>query len=222
MGFFVFLIGSLILPGALHTQTPSWFTDVTEEVGLYGKTVFRLYVTDVNNDLYPDIVVIRGGADVYTEDPLRLYINTQNPGSVDPTDRIFVDMTDESGINSGADGDPGRRTSLVGFADVDNDGDVDMVSGIYYHRIENYTDNGDRSEVLLNDGEGHFTVVSNNGIHELGLINSTGFSFLDYNKDGNVDLYSAVFFLDYTNNIWNHGYLLEVMVMVHLQMFLKR
>jgi hypothetical protein len=74
-------------------------------------------------------------------------------------------------------------------------------------------DPGDRSEVYLNDGSGKFILFENNGLNKLklvdtlpeGLINATGMSFLDYDYDGNIDLYISTWFSDYAANLANGG-----------------
>ncbi|MBI5479908.1 MAG: CRTAC1 family protein, partial [Deltaproteobacteria bacterium] len=147
---------------------------------------------------------------------MQLFLNQQRPGSDDPRDRVFVDFTAESNINApspGATGDSAttRHAASAAFADVDNDGTLDLITGVYYHRIESYTDLGDRIEVLLNDGQGHFTIKEGNGLHDLGLLNTTGLSFLDYDLDGNIDLYMGLWFKDYTNNKFDHDRLFRGM-----------
>jgi len=193
-----------------YAQNTTWFKNVTDSVGLGSVTVFRIMVTDVNNDNYPDLIIVKGGATDYTKDAMRIFINVQDTNSLNPLNRIFLDVTPISGVNDNVDPDSiGHRITNAVFADVNNDGNVDMITGNNTYNLETYNDNGDRGEVLLGDGTGKFTTVPNNGIHELGLNNPTGFSFLDYNKDGKLDLFEATFFLDYAGNVWNHGYLLK-------------
>jgi hypothetical protein len=131
-----------------------------------------------------------------------------------PGKRKFVNVTDQSGINKNRNPEKGDRVSdLVVMADVNNDSYQDVVSGIYYHRweyISGENDHGDRAEVLLNDGAGNFNIVTNSGLNTLttngvygpGLIDAVGYSFLDYDQDGNIDyLYIATKFIDYAQNI---------------------
>jgi hypothetical protein len=190
-------------------QDPSWFKNATSTLGLNGVTAFRMHVIDVNNDNYPDFVVVRDG-NLATEDPLRIYLNVKDTSSSNVVDRMFLDVTPNSGANSGVDpADTGHQATTVAFADINNDGNMDMVTGNYYHRIENYTDVGDRCESYLGDGTGKFKIVPSNGLHDLGLINPSGMSFLDYDKDGKIDLFIAVWFKDDTQQIWDHGYLMK-------------
>jgi hypothetical protein len=201
---------ALTLAGAASAQDPTWFTDVTADAGLDGVGGFRIYAVDLTGDDYPDLVLRN-----YSEtlrDQLTLLVNEQDPSSTDPRDRVFVDRTAGSGINDNPDpAESGRQTDLAAFADVDNDGDTDMVTCNYYHRIEDTSDYipGDRCEVLLNDGAGVFTIRESNGLHEIGLINASGFSFLDYDCDGNIDLFIGCYFEDYTSNVYGQDYLLR-------------
>jgi hypothetical protein len=199
-----------------RAQDASWFTEEAADVGLETASPFRILVVDVNNDDYPDLVFIAAAGGQAASGTMQLFLNQQRPGSDNPADRVFVDFTAESNINApspGATGDSAttRHAASAVFADVDNNGTLDLITGVYYHRIENYTDNGDRLEVLLNDGEGHFTIRDGNGLHELGLLNTTGLSMLDYDLDGNIDLYMGMWFKDYTNNVFDHDRLFRGM-----------
>ena len=199
--FFLFL--------RVNAQDSTWFTNITQMLGLNTASAFRMHVVDINNDDYPDFVVVKNG-DWNEREALMIYLNIKDTTSSNVADRMFLDITPNSNINSNVNPlDTGHRTTTVAFADINNDGYVDMVTGNYYHRIENYTDIGDRCEAYLGDGTGKFTIVSNNGLHDLGLINSSGMSFLDFDRDGKIDLFIAVWFKDDTQNIWDHGYLLK-------------
>lgn len=192
---------------SLFAQNSTWLRDATEKAGLDGIKADRIYAADVNNDDYPDLLLHYG---LFERNALKLYLNIPDPSSGDTTQRVFRDFTAESGINVNPDPDSsGRQADNAVLGDVDNDGDVDLITCIYYHRKENYNDRGDRCECLLNDGKGHFTIRENNGLHKLGLINTTGLSLLDYNLDGNIDLYMGTWSKDHTNNIFMHDILME-------------
>lgn len=193
-----------------HSQDATWVSLATSDVKLDTASAVRIYATDLNNDRYPDFVTIKGTAGLNTVDNLNVYLNV--PASPSSTSlRTFVDMTDASGVNAMPGGiGVSHGTTLAALADVNNDGNVDIVRGNYYHAsVSTYTDYGDRCEVLLGDGQGHFSIVPDNGLHSLGLINPTGFSFLDYDKDGNIDLFIGVWFEDHTLDTWRSGYLLK-------------
>ena len=197
-------------PALAQGQDSSWFSDVTEQSGLVGKTAFRIYAVDLNGDDYPDVLV--QNVTSTHRNNLSLLLNEPDPQSANPTDRVFVDITAPSGINANPDpAEPGRQSNSAAFADVDNDGDVDLIACPHYHRIEDKSDyhEQDRCEVLLNDGAASFSIKENNGLHELGLLNVAGLSFLDYDKDGNVDLFIANWFANYTKNVYGADLLLR-------------
>ncbi len=62
-----------------------------------------------------------------------------------------------------------------------------MFSIVYVHR--NYTLDKGRNDLLLNDGSGHFTLAPNSGFHLEPIWNTAGAVFLDFDNDGNVDLF---------------------------------
>jgi hypothetical protein len=188
----------LFLPIFGFSQDGSWFSDITPETGLTGQKMQKAYSVDVNNDGFIDLITITGVDYFNNRKPMKLFINETDPKT---GSRTFVDKTTWSKINSNVnESDTGRQTTCAAFADVDNDGDVDMVTAHYFHRIENYKDVGDRCQVLLNNGHGQFSTKAKNGLDELGLTNTQGLSFLDYDLDGNIDLFIGNWFSDYTNN----------------------
>ncbi len=190
-----------------QAQEPGWLSVVTDEAGLSNQGVFCISVADINNDAYPDLAVIKGGWGTGAENTVRLYLNVADETS---GKRKFVDVTDGSGVNDRPGStEPSRGTLVIALADVNNDGNIDLVRGNYYHRLGTFTDQGDRCEVLLGNGQGKFSLVANNGLHELGLVNAIGMSFLDYDKDGNIDLFIANYSKDHDNNIWTPGYLMK-------------
>jgi hypothetical protein len=171
----------------------AFFENVTDDVGLTGVPGFRLSVGDFNGDGYPDIFLHRsldhGAGDVL--DRQYLYLNL--PG--DPSGRQFVDFTAESGIRANREGTgTGRHSDSAIFADVDNDGDLDVFTLVYLHR--NYTLNEGTNELLLNDGDAHFTLAPNSPFHLEPIYNTAGAVFLDYDLDGNVDLFIGNWYYD--------------------------
>ena len=192
---------------SLSAQTSSWFSDVTDSVGLGSKSAFRINVSDLNNDDYPDLVIVEGYND---RGLIRVYLNEQKPGSSDPTERIFVDFTDSSGVNvHPMFPDSSRRSELATIVDVDNDGDNDLVTGIWHWSLASVAYMNDRPAVLLNDGTGRFTHVVNNGFDQMGLISISGFAFTDYDQDGNIDCYVSTFSDDHPNTAFRKDHLMR-------------
>ena len=162
--FSIIVIFIILSVNLLHSQDPSWLVDVSHEAGLDSTLGTRILLVDVNNDNYPDLL---WGSGNINKNRYHLYLNIPNPDVNSATKRIFIDYTDSSNINANRNPEKqGRIVDIAALADVNNDGYVDLVTSIYYHRLQMYLDSldpGDRSEVLLNDGTGHFTLVQNNG-----------------------------------------------------------
>ena len=189
-----------LITSLAFAQTPdtSWFKDVTREVGLgsYNTNVGACIAVDVNNDNYPDLILLNG---LGSHTGWALYINEERPGSSDPTDRIFVDETANSGLNV-----KGVYKDLAGAGDFDNDGNVDIVFACW--TLDNQ--NGscqvidpakEHCRIFWGDGHGHFTIDSVAsgtpvGLRELGVLNAAGLPALDYDRDGNLDLFIACHF----------------------------
>ncbi|MBP7148627.1 MAG: CRTAC1 family protein [Acidobacteria bacterium] len=181
------LVGFLVAPG---TPAQPYFTDVTSEAGLADKPGFRLSVGDVNGDGYPDIFLHRNqddtSGDVLNKQYLYLNVAGDNPG--DPFSRKFIDITWSSNIRANRQGTAaGRHSDGAIFADVDNDGDLDIFTMAYVHR--NQTLDKGRNDLLLNDGAAHFTLAPNSPFHLDPIWNTAGAVFADYDNDGNVDLF---------------------------------
>ncbi len=204
----LFLTTVMTVTGVI-AQDNTWFNWATTNAGLDTARAFNIFVTDINNDRYPDFVSLKGDWGVGAENALRVYINVRDTASSDASARMFVDVTGESGANSMPGAAAVSKGVLVAaLADVNNDGNVDLVRGNYYHTDPAAVADG-RCEVLLGDGQGRFTLVPDNGLHELGVINVTGMSFLDYDKDGNIDLFIGRWFQNYALNTWSPGILMK-------------
>lgn len=192
------------------SQMSQWLSDISSSINLDSAYGARISIVDINNDNFPDLLWGTGNAG---KNQFHLYLSIPNPDISSPVKRIFKDITDESGINSNRDPNKkGRVVDVAAMADVNNDGNIDLVTSIYYHRLEYYKDTldpGDRSEVLLGDGKGHFTLVLNSGLNTInvinsyptGLINATGMCFLDYDYDGKIDIYIPTWYGDRANGI---------------------
>jgi enediyne biosynthesis protein E4 len=200
----LFILFIVLTLSATQLYSQAWFNEISDEAGLTEVKGFRVWLADVNGDDYPDL--LWGGDKGALFNSVYLMLNVPNPDQNSSVKRIFQDYTAESGLQkSRIDTNISRTVDIAALADLDNDGDLDIVTSIYTHRVQNYKSTGDRSEVMLNDGNGHFTLVDNHGLDdfnyasslELGLTNTTGLSFLDYDLDGNIDLYVGTWFAHY-------------------------
>jgi len=141
------------------------FTDVTDVAGV-GDLSWSWMATwaDVNNDQFVDLYVVNGRYPV--GEPNKLYINNGNG--------TFTENSRKAGV---ADANWGLGAV---FADIDNNGTMDLF-------VSNYVG---PNNLYLNDGKGNFTLASDKlkGAHE-GW--GKGPTFGDIDHDGDLDLYEG-------------------------------
>lgn len=182
-------------PGKLYRNNhDGTFTDVTAKSGLtHCGWGFGVAVGDYDNDGWEDLYLtyLNGGV---------LYHNNGNG--------TFTDVTAKAGV-----GNPGRWGTSTAFGDYDNDGYLDLY-------IANYVDldldhlpefgqgpfcqyrgipvscgprglKGSRDRLYHNNGDGTFTDVTEKLNIDPGGYYGLGVLWLDYDKDGCLDLYVA-------------------------------
>ncbi|HLT37210.1 MAG TPA: CRTAC1 family protein [Enhygromyxa sp.] len=163
------------------------FEEATEAWGLTGIEGTRLVVTDLDHDGRADLLIRRGGtlADDFNE-PVRNTWLLRNTGDG------FEDVTLASGLLTPRQplaAGIGRPAEVVASADVDNDGDLDVFTGI--STGDPTLSLGETSELLLNRGDGTYELGPADS--DLRMADQTdavaGASFVDVNRDGFVDLW---------------------------------
>ena len=171
---------------AAKIQLPpfSQFTDIAAQAGLtqpivYGTPGEVMYIIesmgggcaffDYDNDGWMDIFVLGGRTLEGTPagSGNRLYHNNR--------DGSFSDVTERSGLSA-----PGWANGVC-VGDYNNDGFEDLFLTYY-----------GQSRLFRNNGDGTFTdVTAQAGLQYRGNRFGTGCTFLDYNRDGHLDLFVA-------------------------------
>jgi enediyne biosynthesis protein E4 len=171
-------------PSAPNPKPFSQFVDVAEQAGLttpmiYGGVGQDIYIIesmgggcaffDYDNDGWMDIFIV-GGKRLEDTPPgasNRLYKNNRN-GS-------FTDVTEKAGLR-----DTGWANGVC-VGDYNNDGNEDLFCSYY-----------GQNKLYRNNGDGTFTDVTKQaGLLGQGNRFGTGCTFLDYNRDGWLDLFVA-------------------------------
>ncbi len=164
----------------------STFVEATSEWGLDGIQGVRLAVADTNGDGWADLTVRRGAQNVDDFGPegvRRTWLLQNNNGR-------FEDVTEASGILARRfpEGRTGRPVEVLAFGDVDNDGDQDVYLGV--NTTNRDTSGEEASEILLNDGAGNFSLQAEGIIPRYNDV-PAGASFVDADRDGNLDLWET-------------------------------
>lgn len=185
------------------TKGPATLTDRSDAWGLSAAKIVgnRITSADLNGDGFPDLVIHAIGSnnrEVIGQDPHLMYVLMNEPGP--SGGRIFVDRTVESGYGKAADSETELRSAQSAlFADVDNDGDLDVWSGVFtaYDKVQNPPTPADldRSQILLNDGKAHFTPAPASAVSSPPdkPKPTIGATFADVDRNGKIDLFVGFF-----------------------------
>ena len=149
-----------------HNNGDGTFTDHSSEAGLSGQLGgLNLAPADYNNDGCLDVLVLRGGWEVAQRKSL-LRNNC---------DGTFTDVTIASGLAV-----PATSTQTAVWADIDNDGFLDLFVGSEDHP----------GQLFRNKRDGTFEDISRAaGVDRLAF--TKGVTAGDYDNDGYVDLYAS-------------------------------
>jgi FG-GAP-like repeat/ASPIC and UnbV/PPIC-type PPIASE domain len=147
-----------------HNNGDGTFTNRAAQAGLLDQTGgLNIMQTDYNNDGCKDILVLRGG----WEYPRRKSLLRNNCNGT------FTDVTRQSGLGAAI-----TSTQTAAWADIDNDGLLDLFIG-----NENAP-----AQLFLNKGDGTFVEIgATAGVNRVGF--TKGVVAADYDNDGYTDLY---------------------------------
>jgi hypothetical protein len=175
-------------PATAEHPTPAWFVDVAAKAGILVRNVngdpeVKKYIIettgsgvailDYDNDGWPDIFLVNG----------TVLPSEKHPGDPVPTNHLFhnnhdgtfTDVTEKAGLVSTGWGQG------VCAGDYDNDGYTDL-----------YVTGFGKNRLFHNQGNGTFREVAEQaGVAGTGKEWGTGCAFVDYDRDGKLDLMVA-------------------------------
>ena len=165
------------------------FTDISEKMGVQKLNALgsQITVADIDGDRWPDIYTsLTSKVRENPDEPQGLYKLLKNikGGS-------FEDVTFSSGLFTAKDGTNGLASTYVVFADMNNDGFQDAFNVVYVDSdtLSNDSFQEDYSRVYLNNGDGTFKYIGGNFKIDEFYSAIAGAAFLDYDRDGVIDLF---------------------------------
>jgi hypothetical protein len=183
-------------PRVCKTPSPPafpWFVDVTNDVGLAPnpKPVLGTVVVsaDFDGDGFPDLLTFQGTTDRATTLENRWVLMNRPNGDAHAPQRQFVDTTKDSGLLATRDGTMDRGASNAFLGDLDNDGDVDVVTCPADFTSSSPGAMQDPCAAFLNDGKAHFTIAPKSAVDGRPFAHSG--ALFDYDRDGNVDWFAG-------------------------------
>ena len=165
---------------AFQEATSKWGLDAIGAVGV------RLSAVDFDGDGWADLVVRRGGntGDDFNAGGTRTTWLLRNTH-----DGKFEDVTQKSGLRQNRaepDANKGRPGEVFAFGDVDNDGDLDVITGL---TTSTSTPTPETTELLLNNGDGAFSLGPAGNPFRKKSDAVAGVTFVDFDRDGILDVW---------------------------------
>ena len=175
------------------------FTDISEEMGIKKLNAFgtQVTVTDIDGDKWPDIYTsLTSKVRENPDEPQNLYKLLKNVKG-----KSFEDVTFSSGLFTDKAGTNGIASTYVVFADMNNDGFQDAFNVVYVDNdtLSNEQFKEDYSRVYMNNGDGTFKYTGGNFILDDFYSAIAGAAFLDYDRDGVIDLFIGRQYNSYGN-----------------------
>jgi len=177
------------------------FEDATAAWGLdlINAEATRINAVDFDGDGWTDLALRRAtdAPDDFSEGGTRNTWLLRNTG-----DGSFEDVTESSGVTTARLSDGARGGQVWAFADADNDGDLDLFTG--FTDLDSAYD--ETSDLMLNNGDGTFSLGSpGDDIRYNGDTSPAGASWVDYDLDGDVDLWIPEYYIAQDRLYANNG-----------------
>jgi hypothetical protein len=183
------------------------FVEAADRLGLGGVPAYRVFMTDVDDDGYPDAIVqIRDAkGPVNPGGVARLFLNVADPRA--PGGRGFRQVPGALDRITEGRRDSTRNTGVFVVAgDIDNDGRLDLFRACYQEQADHpeFPDTGERSAVALGDGKGGFSVVARSGVGEDGPVTTCGAALFDFDRDGRLDMFVGNWYVSFGRGLESH------------------
>ena len=178
---------------AFQDATAAWGLD------LINAEATRINAVDFDGDGWTDLALRRAtdAPDDFSEGGTRNTWLLRNMG-----DGSFEDVTESSGVTTARGGGGARGGQVWAFADADNDGDLDLFTGLT--DLDSAYD--ETSDLMLNNGDGTFSLGNPGGdIRYNGDTSPAGASWVDYDRDGFVDLWIPEYYAAQDRLYQNNG-----------------
>jgi enediyne biosynthesis protein E4 len=173
---------------AFRDATSDWGLDVLQPTGT------RILSVDYDNDGWPDLAVrdaTEGPDDFVWGGRTHWLLHNTGTGG-------FEDVTQASGAvlpRASEDPDLGRPGSVWAFGDVDNDGDLDLYTGM----TNTGTSKDETSELMLSNGDGTFSLgPAESDLRPPRRTMPASAAFVDVDHDGVLDIWVPEF--DYSQD----------------------
>lgn len=165
------------------------FTDISEKMGIQELNALgtQITISDIDGDRWPDVYIsLTSKVRENPDEPKNLYKLLRNVKG-----ESFEDITFSSGLFAAKDGTNGLASSYVVFADMNNDGFQDAFNVVYVDSDTLSSDEfqNDYSRIYLNKGDGTFKYIGGNFVFDDMFEAIAGAAFLDYDRDGVIDIF---------------------------------
>jgi hypothetical protein len=197
---------ALLLAASIAAAQPR-FSDRAAELGLKATPdTYRVALVDVDGDGWSDALLQdkSKGHPINPGGPVRLYLN--RPAKSGRTFELAEGAI--PAVGAGRLGDGARLTGVFVIAgDVNNDGLIDLFRATYNEPAthKDAPDTGERNAILLGCGKPGAPRFEAVALPDSGPVTTCGAAFLDYDRDGNLDLFVGNWYVHYGSGLMAHA-----------------